>query len=141
MAIDEPDVQRLWLYPNGQPENAVASLRTLHLPEMPSAKEMKRETTLIIMDIHLASSKRKKLNNYCEGNGWWTDALITDHCGTAGVYVTNDHMRTIINLLHEAAKLMQPSKGRGKEPTTSEELTNRRVHMWLTLFDVKGNIR
>ena len=105
---------------------------------MPSAEEMKREPTLIIMDTHLASSKRKKLNNYCEDNGW-TDALIMDHCGTAGVYLTSNHTRVIINLLHEVAELMQPSRGKGKETTTSKDLTNRRVHIWLTLSDVKGN--
>ena len=80
MAVDESDVPRLPL--NGQPSNAVTSLRRLHLPDVLTAEEMKREPTLIIVDIHLASSKKKKLHSFRKGNGW-TDALIMDLYGTS----------------------------------------------------------
>ena len=113
MAVDEPDVPRT--HSNGQPNDAVASLKNLHLPEVPNIEVMKREPTLIIMDVHLANSKRRKLQSYCESNGW-SDVLIMGQCGTSGVCANNDPVRAIINLRHEVARLMQPADGEGRIP-------------------------
>ena len=40
----------------------------------------------------------------------------------------------------EVARMMQPSDGKGKDTTTSEDLINRRVHIWLSLTEVKGSV-
>ena len=89
---------------------------------------MKCEPTLAVMDIHLANSKKRKLQSCCESNGW-SDVLIMDQYGASGVYANNDPIRTIINLLHEVAKLMRREGVKGKDTAASDDVINRRVHV------------
>ena len=67
-----------------------------------------------------------------EGAG--SSILVMDPYERRGTYVQNDPLRSRVSLLGEVARVMD---GKDMGRTTSEDLKNRRVHIILTLTEVK----
>ena len=133
MAIDEEDVVRL--HSNGVPEAAIQDLKKIRLPDTPAVVDIKNEPTLIITGVFLASSKNKTLKWYFERNGW-TNALALDPYSKAGIYVQNNPLQTFLNFLSNVIEMMEPP-AKGKMSAVSSDLQGRRIHLFLTLLDIK----
>ena len=64
IGVDEADIPRA--LPNGRPDETITALKRLRTPDMPTAVDVRLESTLVILDVHLAQSKNKTLQFFCE---------------------------------------------------------------------------
>ena len=134
MAVDEADTPRA--HPNGIPLEAVKALKKLKLPEMPDAHEIRMESALVIIDLCMSQTKNRTLQYFCEANGW-SDMLVMDPYGRHGSYAQGDPVRTVLNLVnHVRGQITAQGKG-GKQSGTSDDLANRRIHIFITFDDLK----
>ena len=91
IGVDEADIPRV--LPNGRPDETITALKRLRTPDMPTAVDIRLEPTLVILDVHLAQSKNKTLQSFCEENGW-ANIVVVDPYVRHGSYVPNDPIRT-----------------------------------------------
>ena len=81
-----------------------------------------------------AQSKNKRLAGFFESNGW-SNVLVQDPYGQ-GTYVQNDPMSSMINLVKRLANHLKNATNQ----STADDLANRRIHIVLTLIEVKRMI-
>ena len=134
IGVDEADVPRA--LPNGRPDETITALKRLRLPDMPTAVDIRLEPTLVILDIYLAQSKNKTLQYFCEENGW-ANIVVVDPYVRHGSYVSNDPIRTMINLIaYVQGQISSAGKG-GRPSGTSDDYTNRRIHIFISFDELK----
>ena len=134
IGVDEADVPRA--LPNGPPDETITALKRLRLPDMSTALNIRLEPTLVILDIHLAQSKNKTLQYFCEENGW-ANIVIVDPYVRHGSYVSNGPIRTMINLIaYVQGQISSAGKG-GRQSGTSDDYANRRIHIFISFDELK----
>ena len=75
-------------------------------------------------------------NNFGEANGW-SDMLVMDPYGRHGSYAQGDPVRTMLNLVNRVhGQITAQGKG-GKQRGASDDLANRRNHIFITFDDLK----
>ena len=84
--------------------------------------------------MRLAQSKNKRLAGLFESNGW-SNVLVQEPYGQ-GTYVQNDPMSSMINLVKRLANHLKNATNQ----STADDLANRRIHIVLTLIEVKRMI-
>ena len=103
---------------------------------MPNAVDIRLEPTLVILDVHLAQSKNKTLQLFCEENGWG-NIVVIDPYVRHGSYVPNDPIRTMNNLIkYVQVQISSAGKG-GKLGGTGDDYANRRIHIFISFDDLK----
>ena len=98
-------------------------------------EHIKGEPILLLVDMRLAQSKNRRLAGFFESYGW-SNVLVQDPYGQ-DTYVQNDPIRSMISLVKRLSNQLQNTANQ----STADDLAGRRVHIMLTLFEVKQMIQ
>ena len=134
IGVDEADIPRV--LPNGRPDETITALKRLRTPDVPNAIDIRLEPTLVILDVHLAQSKNKTLQLFCEENGWG-NIVVVDPYVRHGSYVPHDPIRTMNNLIKYVQGQISSARKGGKQGGTGDDYANRRVHIFISFDDLR----